>query len=218
MKTIRAAIPVLLELLGLFASPRAAAAGGRPESLRVGDGVVAYAVTGQVNNFAPNKSIQVGYLHWIAGLSDLFSSSTVQNESTAFFTFYTDTTTLSKKTNGPWTLVEREGTMTIYVNSSPHANFTDLNSFRDGVPVLVLSLHQQVMVDTVGSTFQVVIMTNVQSSGHFQRGSVTYELGRQGDRFRTTYVGRTPSTTPPDGHFSGYAVAVGGRDERENDK
>jgi hypothetical protein len=63
----------------------------REHRLNVQIGEVAFTLVGQVTNTSPAQSIQFGYLPTISGLTDLFASPT-EDETTAFFTFYNDTT------------------------------------------------------------------------------------------------------------------------------
>ncbi len=188
--------------------------------LRVADGQVTYTLVGQVTNTPPDRSIQYGYLPTIEGISDLFSSSS-ESEATAFFTFFNETRTKATRHSGPITVVEREGTTTIYAQSAPHGNFADPASFQGGSPVLVMSLKQQVVLDTGSRVFTVVTSNTVTDSERFKKDGQTYELASPGDQFRTSFTGTLNTSPPPSGYFSGYAVriekAVGESEHGESD-
>ena len=185
-------------------------AGPMPERvthLRVADGDVAFTLVGQVTNSPPDKSVQVGYLPTISGLTGLFSSAP-EGEATAYFTFFNDTHTTAVRHSGPITVIEREGTATIYAQSTPHGDFADPTSFQGGDPILVMSLKQQVVVDTGSKVFTVVIVQTVTDSNAFQKDGQKYDLAFAGDRFRISFTGALNGTPPPSGFFSGYAVRI----------
>src|SRR5438552_1983246 len=72
------------------------------------DSDVSMEVVGAVFNASPAASIQYGYITYINGLDNIFSAS-LQNETTALFTFYSDTTTVRVINNGPLRIVNRVG-------------------------------------------------------------------------------------------------------------
>jgi hypothetical protein len=112
-----------------------------------------------------------------------------QNESTARFTFYTEVVSRRVTTNGPLTIIVREGTTTVYLNSSP-ASFATPDSFRSGTPIQTSVIHQQVIVDTMEKTFTVVNSNTITSTEHFWIDGTEYELGDPGQIFRTTAAGK----------------------------
>jgi hypothetical protein len=180
----------------------------RPRVLEVRAGDVAFTVVGQVTNSPPDQSSQYGYIPTIAGLMDLFSSPT-QDETTALFTFFTQATTKALRRDGTQTIVEREGTTTVYYNVAPHGNFGDPASFQDGEAILVMDLKQQVIVDTVTSAFTVVNVNDVVSASAFEKDGTALLLARKHAQFRTSLAGHLNTTSPPSGYFAGYAVATG---------
>lgn len=167
---------------------------------------------GQVNNSGSN-SMQFGYAARVSGIDNAFSTNaaTDQNESTARFTFYTEVVNLRVTTNGPLTIIVREGTTTLYLNSSP-ASFGSPDSFRSGTPIQTSVIHQQVIVDTFEKTFTVVNSNTITSTERFWLDGTEYELGDVGQIFKTRLVGvltvRDGSTPPPTGYFSGYSEGV----------
>jgi hypothetical protein len=186
--------------------------GGRRLTTPIGD--IAFEVVGQVSNLSPTTSKQYGYLSLINGLSadQIFTTAdpTMQNESTALFTFFTDATTERVIANGRLRIVNRVGTTTIYFDDTPDGTFANRDSFRDGVPVLTLKYRQQVIVDTgEGGTFTVVNLLTVISTESFEIGGERLRLGKTRDHFRQFYSGAPPTGTPAlSGVFAGYAVAI----------
>ena len=85
-----------------------------PGNLR---GTVTMELIGQAQVLSPPAAIQFGYLSRIEGLDTIFTG-TPENESTAMFTFYNDTTTTRVINDGPLRIVNREGTATFYYNPS----------------------------------------------------------------------------------------------------
>ena len=90
--------------------------------------VVMFELIGQVKN-SGSSSVQYGYLPHINGLTDdeTFAPGSLQNETTAFFTFYNESQTIRIVNHGLWRIVTREGTSTIYYNDTPHGDLTTPN-------------------------------------------------------------------------------------------
>jgi hypothetical protein len=168
-------------------------------------------LVGQVQNsppaVSPATSIQYGYLSYLRGLA-IFSADP-QNESTALFTFYTDTTTTRVINNGPIRVINREGTVTIYRDPSSNGSFANPDSFRDGTPVLVAGLRQQVILDTLAGAFTTQNLNTITSTHAFQGPNGSLQLGRVGDRFRTILFGHVNASAPPAAHIAGYTYSVG---------
>lgn len=188
-------------------------------------GGVAFEVVGQVTNFPPASpgqpatSQQYGYLSTINGLSadQTFTMPipTLQNETTARFTFFTDAITERVISNGRLRIVNRTGTTTIYLDESG-GDFGNRDTFRDGVPILIMSYRQQVILDTAeanpsvpgSGTFTVMNLLTVTDVSSFEISGERYKLGRQKDQFRQFYSGVPPTSAPPSGVFAGYAVVI----------
>jgi hypothetical protein len=189
-------------------------------------GGIAFEVVGQVTNFPPAgagqpaTSQQYGYLSLINGLTadQIFTTAnpTLQNETTARFTFFTDAVTERVISNGRLRIVNRVGTTTIYLDETPDGDFSNLNTFRDGTAVLTMAYRQQVILDTgegipviPGSgTFTVMNLLTATALQTFEIGGENYRLGKRRDQFRQFYSGAPTTTTPPNGVFAGYAVAI----------
>jgi len=202
-------------MLAVWALPAADAVA---KTVILGGGAVAFEIVGEVNNSAPGvvpaTSEIFGYLSKVDGIDQVFTDSdpTHQNESTALITFDTDATTIRVTPHGPFRIIDRDGTTTMYLNNGP-SNFSDPSTFRQGTPIQVSSFHQQVIVDTVESTFTVVNSNTVTSRSRFAIGGINYLLFKPGQNLRTTLQGvlstRNAGSPPPTGFFSGYAVEAG---------
>jgi hypothetical protein len=184
--------------------------------VRAKTGHVLLEVIGQVNNSptpAPlGSSNQFGYVSFLQGVDQLFSTTdpAAQNQSTAALTFFTDVATTRVTSNGPFSIIIREGTTTFYRNFAP-ADFSVPESFRSGNPVMVSTIRQQVIVDTVEKTFTVTNVNVVTETTPFELDGLMVRIGHRDDVLRTALVGVLKSrdgTPPPTGYFSGYAVAA----------
>jgi hypothetical protein len=178
------------------------------------EGQVVLEVVGEVINSgtpAPlGSSNQFGYVSFLKGVDSIFSG-TPANETTAQITFFTEVTTTRITSHGPFSIVLREGTTTLYLNNPP-ANFSTPDSFRSGTPVQVSTMRQQVIVDTLEKTFTVVNLNTIASASPFLLDNQNLQIGAPREAFRTSLQGvlfvRAGGTPPPTGHFAGYAVGV----------
>jgi len=201
--------------IGLGAIP---ATDSLAKTVNLGGGAVAFEIVGEVNNSAPGvtpgTSEIFGYLSKVDGIDPAFTDPTPanQNESTALFTFYTQATTIRTTIHGPFKIIDRDGTTTMYLNNGP-SSFSDPTTFAQGTPIQLSSFHQQVIVDTVENTFTVVNTNTVTSNSQFKIGNSKYQFGRNGDNLRASFQGvlaiRGGGTPPPTGFFSGYTADVG---------
>ncbi len=175
-------------------------------STAVGD--VQFEFVGQVVNPSATASIQFGYLTFINGVSGsepLFNAGP-QNETTALLTFYNDTLTERVINNGPLRIINRVGTTTIYLDTTPDGDFASPDTFRDGVPVQTSELRHQVIIDTIAGSFTTTFVNTIISSDYFRLGSQNVLLGKGGQKFRMTVIGHTNTPSPPAGHIAGFAV------------
>jgi len=159
---LAAAFVAALTLSAMAALAQAGKQDGRSDrSTKVRD--LSLELVGQVTNSAPGvspaTSIQYGYVAHLRGLP-IFGADP-QNETTALFTFYTQTTTVRVIANGPLRVISREGTMTIYRDVSRNGSFSSPDTFRDGTPVLVAGLRQQVIVDTITGSFSALNLNTI---------------------------------------------------------
>lgn len=167
---------------------------------------VAMELIGQVINPSPASSIQVGYLSYVNGLESQIFAGSPQNETSALLTFYSDTVTNRVINNGSIRTINRTGTFAIYLDAVPNGNFSDANTFRDGVPVLTANLRHQVIVDTVTASFTATFILTVVSADAFQIEGENVRLGRVGQKLRLTFIGHLNSPSPPAGYISGMII------------
>ena len=206
-----AAIVVMLAASTAVALAQGTTRSVRPHVTKVRD--LTLEIVGQVQNSAPGvspaTSIQYGYISDLRGLP-IFKAEP-QNESTALLTFYTDTTTRRVIDNGPIRVINREGTLTIYSDPTTNGSFANPDSFRDGKPVLVARLRQQVIVDTTTGGFTAQNLNTIISTSRFQGPSGRLQLGKAGDRFRTIIFGHLNAPPgPPSAYIAGYTDSLGG--------
>jgi hypothetical protein len=170
---------------------------------------VSLELVGQFQNSPPGVTppthIHYGYLSYIRGLSAF--RGTTQNETTAIFTFFSEAATPRVIANGPLRVVTRVGRVTIYRDPSPDGDFARSASFRDGTPVLVAQLRQQVVTNTVTGSLTTFHQNTIVSTRPFAAGPRRVQLGRVGGSFRTFFNGQVTMPGPPSGYFGGYAVS-----------
>jgi hypothetical protein len=166
---------------------------------------VLYEVIGEFNNSGP-ASQQYGYLSNVTGLDNAFNSTTTKNETTALFTFVTNATTIQVVNHGPFRIVDRTGTTTIYLNNGP-SDFTNPATFSQGMPIQVSNYRQQVILNTLTNTFLTVHTNTVTDVETFTLNGVAYRLGQLGKSFRTNYSGQANSPgAVPSGWFAGTST------------
>ena len=199
---LRSTLMTIVVLVMLVTPASSDGAGG-------GEGDRTMELIGAVLN-SGSSSAQYGYISSIPGVTGIFAG-TPANETTAVLTFYSDTTTLRVINHGPLRIVNREGTMTIYVRDKPGADFGNPESFRGGTPVMVSTLRHQVVLDTTTSQFTTFFVNTVTSGARFTIGGRHHDLGKPGETFRMTVFGR-PSTSGP-GQFviAGYTSGIEAR-------
>ena len=175
------------------------------QHVRFAEDVVALEYVGNVNNIGANSS-QFGYLSFITRLPAF--NGTPEDAAHANFTFFTEAVTRRVTTNGTLRIVDRTGTTTVYLVTSP-ASFADPDSFRGGIPIQVSTVQQQVILDTTTGDFSVVNVNTVTKTSQFPIDGQQYRLGKVGDRFRTLLRGKTNAAAPPGFFMAGYALGVG---------
>lgn len=173
---------------------------------------VSLELVGQVLNSAPGvqppTSIQYGYVAYLHGLP-IFNPGPAENESTARLSFYTDTVTRRVTNNGPIRIISRDGTVTVYSDPTANGNFANPDSFRDGTPVLVAQLRQQVILNTLTNTFTAMNVNKITATRPFAVGSEQVRLGKVGQLFRTFLSGQVNAAPPPSAYIAGYTVPAG---------
>jgi hypothetical protein len=166
---------------------------------------VLYEMIGEFNN-SGLSSQQFGYFADITGLGNVFSSTSTKNETTALFTFVTNATTFQVVNNGPFRIVDRTGTTTIYLNNGP-SDFSNPATFSQGTPIQVSSYRQQVILNTLTNTFVTVHTNTITDVETFTLNGFAYRLGQLGKSFRTNLSGQanTPGAVPS-GWFAGTST------------
>jgi hypothetical protein len=167
------------------------------------DSDVSMEIVGAVLNTSATSSIQFGYLSFVNGLDNVFNSSP-QNETSALFTFFSDTTTVRVISNGPLRVVNRVGMFTIYLDNTPDGDFSSPDSFRDGTPVMTGTLRHQVILNTSSNTFTTTFVITVISADPFRVSSQGAWFGQPGQKFILTVFGNASSSSA--GQFAGYAT------------
>ncbi|MGI8825634.1 MAG: hypothetical protein ACR2JC_08310 [Chloroflexota bacterium] len=153
-------------------------------------------VTGSAPGVTPATSAQYGYLPYVRGVDTTFKA-TPENETTALYTFYTETTTSRVITNGPLQILTRHGTTTLYQDTAANGQFANPNTFKDGTPIQISTLHQQVVKNNVTGSFSAVNFNTITSATPFTTNGHTVQLGRVGQKFRVFLSGQSVSTPPP---------------------
>jgi hypothetical protein len=176
---------------------------------------VSLELVGQTGGVPTGHAIQYGYVAHLHGLP-IFSAGD-ENESTARLTFYTDTFTRRIINNGPLRIISREGTVTVYHDPSANGSFVNPDSFRNGTPVLVASLRQQVIVNTLSGAFTALNVNRITSTTPFQIGGEEVRLGKVGQQFRTFLSGQNNASPPPGAHMAGYTIPGNDRQGRDDD-
>jgi hypothetical protein len=202
-------------MMTIALSASAATAGNRSRSETSGGMATIHDLSlelvGQVSNspagVTPATSDQYGYVTYLRGLP-VFSGDT-QDETTALFTFYTDTTTMRVINNGPIRIIDREGMLTIFRHATPGANFASPDTFRAGTPVLTAGLRQQVVIDTLTGAFTASNLDTITSTRPFAAGTLQLQLGEAGQRFKTLLSGHSNSPTPS-AYMAGYTIDAPG--------
>ena len=170
---------------------------------------VSLELIGQVTNTPPGvtpaTSTQVGYLPYVVGLKAFKGEP--QNETTALFTFYAQLPTVRVVSHGPQRIITRLGKFTIYRDLSANSRFGAADSFRDGRAVLVVSVRQQALIDTISGTFTTLNRNTITAAKPFAAGARKVQVGRVGEKFNTVLTGHLNMPGPPSGYFAGYTVA-----------
>jgi Carboxypeptidase regulatory-like domain len=172
--------------------------------IRFSEGAVALECVGNGNSGAISN--QFGYFSYVAGLSAFHG--TPEDEAHANFTFFTDALTQRVTSNGALRIVDRTGTTSVYLSTSP-ASFSEPDSFRRGSPVQVSTMRQQMIIDTTTGDFTAVNVNTVTQIREFALGGKQYQLGEVGDRFHTMLRGKTNAAATPGFFMAGYAVGAG---------
>ena len=187
-------------VLVMLVSPASSDAPGGGEGDRTMELIGAVLNTG-------SSSAQYGYISSIPGVPGIFAASPA-NETTALLTFYSETTTLRVINHGPLRIVNREGTMTVYLRDKAGAEFGNPDSFRAGTPAMVSMLRHQVVLDTTTNQFTTFFVNTVKSSAGVTIGGRHHDLGKPGETFRMTVFGRPSTSGPAQFVIAGYTTGI----------
>jgi hypothetical protein len=192
-----------LVAVAVVAATGAAGTGESADRVRTRD--VALEFVGQVTNsppgVSPATSSQYGYLSYVSGIP-VFEREPA-DESTARFTFTIRATAVRVLADGPVRIITRLGRLTVYSDPATNGTFSSPATFADGRPILVASLRQQVLVDTLTNTFTTLNRNRILSTVPFRAGGATVRLGKVGARFDTFLSGHQNMPGPPSAYFAG---------------
>jgi hypothetical protein len=150
--------------------------------------------------------VQIGYLSLIPGLDSISTQAgSLVSEATALLTFYNDTTNQQVINNGPFRVISRTGTSTVYLNPAGGADFNNPDTFRAGSAVQTCSLRHQVLLDTVAGSFSVRFEMTIMSTRVFQIAGNSYRLGRPGEVYHWIVNGKLNAQAPPAAYIVGFA-------------
>jgi hypothetical protein len=150
----------------------------------------------------PGSSTQFGYVAYLRGLP-IFATEE-QDERSALVTFYVQATTRRVISDGPLRVISRRASVTFYRDTAADGDFAKPDTFRDGTPILVAGLRQQVVLDTITNAFTAYSVNTIARTSPFAVGKQRLQLGRIGQRFRTYLTGHANMPGPPSAYFSGY--------------
>ncbi len=178
-------------------------AGAQPITLSEGE--PAFEYIGNENDSGAIAK-QFGYLSYVMGLPAF--NGTPEDVGHANFTFFTEALTQRVTTNGTLVILDRTGTTSVYLSTSP-GSFSDPERFRSGSPIQVSTMAQQLILDTTTRDFTAVNVNTVTQATDFTLVGKQYRLGNVGDQFRTTLRGKANPAAPPGFFIAGYAVGTG---------
>jgi hypothetical protein len=95
--------------------------------------------------------------------------------------------------------------MTIYRDPAANGDFSGPDTFRDGTPVLVAGLRQQVIVDSITGSFSALNLNAIMSTSPFPASDGQLQLGDVGQRFKTILNGHL-SSPAPSAYMAGYTL------------
>ncbi len=169
-------------------------------------GDIALELIGQVANPAPNRTLAYGYLSFMSGLApEAMAAGGELSERTARFTFFVDTVNVRVINNGPLRVIDRAGTMGIYLESAPNGDWSRPQTFHDGEQILAAELRYQVVINTLTGAFAASWDLPIVWSKRFAVGGSEYQLGRGGEHFEITFFGQLNPQAPPAAHIAGFA-------------
>ena len=137
-------------------------------SLHAGQNAQLGLARGYINPATGTAQV-AGYYTFVEGTPGPFFSG-LPSEATAFFTFRSDTVSLTPPiANGPdlSATMFSQGTFTVYFNTSPGGNFSNLDSFSSGKPIATFRRSAGMITSVTGSTGTVTFSAKLISSQDF---------------------------------------------------
>ena len=166
---------------------------------------IALELIWQVANPAPNRTLAYGYLSFMSGLApEAMAAGGELSERTARFSFFVDTVNVRVINNGPLRVIDRAGTMGIYLESAPNGDWSRPQTFHDGEQILAAELRYQVIINTLTGAFTASWDLPIVWSKRFAMGGSEYQLGRGGEHFEITFSGQLNPQAPPAAHIAGF--------------
>lgn len=88
-------------------------------------------------NKQSGEAVLFGYFNYIHGLDEekLYVGDSPKGESTALFTLYLEARVIRVHKNGPLLVYEARGVSTVFLDDTPDGDFSDPETFRDGIPI-----------------------------------------------------------------------------------
>ena len=146
-RILRYLLVALIASLGLLTRSSGGVARAEPVLLTSDEPrIVAISPLGTINrrqtfqvliNRRSGEAIAFGYLNYIHGLEeeDLYLENSRALESKALFTLYIEARIARVHRNGPLQAYEVRGTSTIFFDDTPDGDFSDPETFRDGIRI-----------------------------------------------------------------------------------
>jgi hypothetical protein len=164
-----------------------------------------------------------GYFIFVEGAQGPFFLGN-PSEATAFFTFRSDTLSLTPPiANGPDLSATTfgPGTFTVYFNASPGGNFANLDSFSSGRPIATFLRSTGMITGVAGSTGTSTFSAKLISSQDFVFQGQTLNLGKLVPNGVTVLITTSnnfvpgTSTFPVAQPFTFSAIAMGNESDSE---
>ena len=191
---------VMVSATGIARPPLAAAQGAGT------DRDISLELIGQVAAPIPSRTLAYGYLSYVKGVApDALAAGGDLSEGTARFIFYVDTINTRVINNGPLRVIDRAGTLGLYLDNAPNGNWSRPETFHDGEQILGAELRYQVVINTSTGAFSAHWDLPISWSRPFAVGGSTYRLGNGGEHFEITMSGQLNAQAPPVAHIAGVA-------------
>lgn len=137
----------------------------------------------------------LGYFTSIKGLEDknlfLGTDPDRQDESTAYFTTFSNARIVRVTTNGPLIIFEAENQVTAYFNPSSRARFSNPQSFKQGTIVATADESLQYILDVSTGSGTGVLNGKQTSAQPFMLNGELVQLGMADDKFTLFLQGKS---------------------------